>query len=52
LSWANIDDETLYVISLNCRGLLQLLLQGCKGVTRKGVKHVLENCTLLSPIYS
>ncbi|KAK2366167.1 F-box/LRR-repeat protein [Trifolium repens] len=47
LSWTNIDDETLYVISLNCRGLLQLLLERCKGVTKKGVKHVLENCILL-----
>jgi F-box/leucine-rich repeat protein 2/20 len=47
LTWTNIDDETLYVISQNCRGHLQLLLEGCKGVTKKGVKHVLENCTLL-----
>jgi hypothetical protein len=47
LSWTNIDDETL---SLNCRGVLQLLLEGCKGVTGKGVKHALENCKQLREI--
>ncbi|GAU46503.1 hypothetical protein TSUD_285850 [Trifolium subterraneum] len=47
LSCTKVDDETLYVISKSCRGLLQLLLEACNGVTEKGVKHVLENCTLL-----
>jgi F-box/leucine-rich repeat protein 2/20 len=47
LSCTKVDDETLYVISNNCRGLLQLLLEACDDVTEKGVKHVLENCTLL-----
>ncbi|KAK2420227.1 hypothetical protein P8452_50458 [Trifolium repens] len=47
LTWTKVDDETLYVISNNCRGLLQLLLEACDDVTEKGVKHVLENCTLL-----
>ncbi|KAK2420226.1 F-box/LRR-repeat protein [Trifolium repens] len=47
LSDTKVDDETLYVISKNCRRLLQLLLEACDDVTEKGVKHVLENCTLL-----
>jgi hypothetical protein len=47
LSYTDVDDETLYVISLNCPGLLQLLLEVYNDVTEKGVKHVLENCTLL-----
>ncbi|KAK2368748.1 F-box/LRR-repeat protein [Trifolium repens] len=47
LSFSKVDDETLYVISKNCCGLLQLLLEACDDVTEKGVKHVLENCTLL-----
>ncbi|KAK2420244.1 F-box/LRR-repeat protein [Trifolium repens] len=47
LSDTKVDDETLYVISKNCCGLLQLLLGACYDVTEKGVKHVLENCTLL-----
>ncbi|CAJ2665943.1 unnamed protein product [Trifolium pratense] len=34
-----VDDETLYVISKNCPGLLQLFLRNCSGVTEKGVKH-------------
>ncbi|XP_045818219.1 F-box/LRR-repeat protein 2-like [Trifolium pratense] len=45
LSYTKVDDETLYVISKNCRGLLQLLLEKCNGVTQKGMQHVLENCT-------
>jgi hypothetical protein len=47
LSNTDVDDETLYVISKNFHVLLQLLLEQCNGVTEKGVKHVLENCTRL-----
>ncbi|GAU46497.1 hypothetical protein TSUD_285790 [Trifolium subterraneum] len=47
LSYTNVAHETLYVFSKNCRGILQLLLDGCSGVTKKGVKHVLENYTKL-----
>ncbi|KAK2420203.1 F-box/LRR-repeat protein [Trifolium repens] len=47
LSNTDVDDETLYVISKNFCALLQLLLEQCNGVTEKGVKHVLENCTRL-----
>jgi F-box/leucine-rich repeat protein 2/20 len=50
LSYTSIDDETLYVISKNCRGLWQLLLKSCKTVTKKGVKHVVENCRKLREI--
>jgi hypothetical protein len=45
------DDETLYAISKNCCGLLKLLLRKCGRVTKKGVKHVVENCTQLREIY-
>jgi F-box/leucine-rich repeat protein 2/20 len=50
LSYTNVDDETLYVISKNCPELLQLLLESCNNVTNKGVKHVFENCTQLREI--
>ncbi|PNX70603.1 F-box/LRR-repeat protein, partial [Trifolium pratense] len=49
LSHTKVDDETLYVISKNCSGLLKLLLDYCGGVTEKGVKHVLDNCTQFRP---
>ncbi|GAU49163.1 hypothetical protein TSUD_407100 [Trifolium subterraneum] len=47
LSYTNADDETLYVISKSCRGLLQLSLKDCTNVTEKGMEHVVENCTQL-----
>jgi len=50
LSHTLVDDETLYMISKNCCGLLQLLLENCDEVTEKGVKHVVENCTQLREI--
>ncbi|CAJ2656370.1 unnamed protein product [Trifolium pratense] len=50
LSDTNVVDETLYAISKNCRGLLQIILEGCLLVTMKGVKHVVENCTQLREI--
>jgi F-box/leucine-rich repeat protein 2/20 len=50
LSYTQVDDETLYVISKSCRGLLQLSLEDCYFVTEKGVNHVVENCTQLKEI--
>jgi F-box/leucine-rich repeat protein 2/20 len=47
LSYTNIDDQTLYVISKSCCGLLQLLLKDCPDVTEKGVEHVVKNCMQL-----
>ncbi|RHN45430.1 putative leucine-rich repeat domain, L domain-containing protein [Medicago truncatula] len=47
LSHTSVDDETLYMISKNCCGLLQLLLENCDEVIENGVKHVVENCTQL-----
>jgi hypothetical protein len=47
LSDSSVDDESLNVISKSCRGLLQLVLNGCCHVTEKGVNHVLQNCTQL-----
>jgi F-box and leucine-rich repeat protein 2/20 len=49
LSFTKVNDKTLFMISKNCRGLLQLLLKHCNNVTDKGVKHVEENCTQLMP---
>jgi F-box/leucine-rich repeat protein 2/20 len=46
----NLSYETLHAISKNCHGLLQLLLKRCNNVTKKGVKHVVENCTQLREI--
>ncbi|RHN45506.1 putative leucine-rich repeat domain, L domain-containing protein [Medicago truncatula] len=50
LSETKVNDKTLYAISKNCCGLLQLLLEFCYNVTEVGVKHVLENCTQLREI--
>ncbi|KEH28634.1 F-box/LRR protein [Medicago truncatula] len=50
LSYTNVNDKTLCVISKCCRGLLQLLLELCYLVTQKGVKYVLEKCTQLREI--
>ncbi|CAJ2638700.1 unnamed protein product [Trifolium pratense] len=50
LSYTNVDDETLYVISKSCRGFLQLSLKGCTDVTKKGMEHVVENCRQLKLI--
>jgi hypothetical protein len=50
LSYTDVDDQTLDVISKNCRGLLQMDLQFCCCVTKKGVKYVVENCTQLRGI--
>ncbi|KEH15562.1 RNI superfamily protein, putative [Medicago truncatula] len=45
LSNTNVDDdETLYVISKNCSGILELRLINCDWVIEKGVKDVVENC--------
>ncbi|PNX71988.1 F-box/LRR-repeat protein, partial [Trifolium pratense] len=50
LSYTSVDDETLYVISKNCPGLLQLSLERCINVTTKGVNHVVKNCMQLREI--
>jgi len=50
LSSTSVGDETLYVISKNCRGFLELFLEKCYDVTKKGVMHVVENCTQLREI--
>ncbi|GAU35722.1 hypothetical protein TSUD_258970 [Trifolium subterraneum] len=50
LSDTSVDDETLYMISKNCCGLLQLLLESCNNITKKGVKHVVKNCKQLIEI--
>jgi F-box and leucine-rich repeat protein 2/20 len=51
LSNTKVDDETLYVISKNFPGLLELLLNRCEDITPEGVKHVVENCTQLRKVY-
>jgi hypothetical protein len=50
LSYTRVDDESLYVISKSCRGLLKLVLNNCCDVTEKGVKHVAKNCKKLREI--
>jgi F-box/leucine-rich repeat protein 2/20 len=50
LSNSGIDDSSLYMISKNCFGLLQLELRYCCNITEKGVKHVVEKCTQLREI--
>ncbi|RHN77825.1 putative leucine-rich repeat domain, L domain-containing protein [Medicago truncatula] len=50
LSYTDVNDETLYVTSMNCRGLLHLLQKNCYHVTSNGLKRVVENCTHLKEI--
>ncbi|AES99034.2 F-box/LRR protein [Medicago truncatula] len=50
LSQTIVDDEALYMISKSCCGLLKLSLKNCNDITKKGVKHVVENCTQLRKI--
>ena len=50
MSHTSVNDETLYVISRNCSGLLQLYLESCRGITGNGVMHAVEDCTLLREI--
>jgi hypothetical protein len=50
LSHTSVDHETLYVISMSCYGILQLLLESCDNVTNKGVEYVVKNCTQLREI--
>jgi F-box/leucine-rich repeat protein 2/20 len=47
LSDTKVDDETLNLISKNCSGLMQLQLDHCSCVTKKGVECVLKNCRQL-----
>jgi len=50
LSRTRVNDDALFVISKNCRGILRLLLKDCHDVTEKGVKHVVKNCAQLQEI--
>ncbi|XP_045830015.1 F-box/LRR-repeat protein 14-like [Trifolium pratense] len=50
LSNTRIDNEELSVISKSFRGLLELSLEVCSFVTKRGVNHVVENCTQLREI--
>jgi F-box/leucine-rich repeat protein 2/20 len=47
LSGTYFNDETLYMISKYCSGLMQLKLDHCRGFTKEGVKHLLKNCRQL-----
>jgi len=50
LSMTKINDETLYVISKSCSGLLLLDLEQCYHITEKGVGQVIKHCTRLKEI--
>lgn len=50
MSNLQVDDETLYVVSKSCYGLLQLNLEQCCDVTEKGVRQVVANCIRLRQI--
>jgi F-box/leucine-rich repeat protein 2/20 len=50
VSNTRVDDEALYVISKNCCGLLQSLLENCSDVTGKGVMNMVENFKQLREI--
>ncbi|CAL5210462.1 unnamed protein product [Lathyrus oleraceus] len=50
LSCTRVDDKTLYMISKNCSGLLQLIIRNCRDVTKEGIMHVVKHCTQLRKI--
>jgi len=50
LSMTSVNDNALFVISKNFRGILKLLLENCHDVSEKGVRHVVENCAQLQEI--
>ncbi|CAI8608367.1 unnamed protein product [Vicia faba] len=50
LSKSKVDDQTLYVVSKSCYGLLQLNLEQCCDITEKGVRQIVENCIQLREI--
>ena len=50
LSLSRIDDLVMYAISKICPRLQKLDLERCYGITEKGVKLVVENCTHLREI--
>ncbi|KAE9457708.1 hypothetical protein C3L33_10381, partial [Rhododendron williamsianum] len=47
---SGINDDGLVVIGNTCRGLLNLNLDGCLGVTTVGLKEILTNCERLREI--
>ncbi|KAH7860192.1 hypothetical protein Vadar_010427 [Vaccinium darrowii] len=47
---SGINDDGLVVIGNRCRGLLNLNLDGCFGVTIVGLKEILKNCERLRKI--
>ncbi|KAK7255166.1 hypothetical protein RIF29_28570 [Crotalaria pallida] len=51
LSDSAIDDESLFVISVSCHGLLHLDVQGCPWITTKGVKQVIVEKDICSPSF-
>lgn len=44
LSYTDVDDKSLCLISKCFPMLLHLILEHCNDVTEKGLKHVVENC--------
>ncbi|KAI8551501.1 hypothetical protein RHMOL_Rhmol06G0191600 [Rhododendron molle] len=47
---SGINDHRLVVVGNTCRGLLNLNLDGCLGVTTEGLKEILTNCERLREI--
>ncbi|KAF8407204.1 hypothetical protein HHK36_006331 [Tetracentron sinense] len=44
---SGFNDEGLSMVGQSCRGLLHLNLEGCLGVTTRGVKEVVGSCKVL-----
>ena len=48
---SNISDIALFAIADYCRNIVSLNIQGCSGVTQKGITYVIDKCVMITEIY-
>lgn len=48
---SNISDIALFAIADYCRNIVSLNIQGCSGVTQKGITYVIDKCVMIKEIY-
>ena len=48
---SNISDIALFAIADYCRNIVSLNIQGCSGVTQKGITYVIDKCLMITEIY-
>ena len=48
---SHISDIALFALADYCRNLVSLNIQGCSGVTQKGITYVIDKCVMITEIY-